>query len=102
EMITTRKQRGSNMIILEDIKIAGDGEAMHLLGAFIGNRVENTSVWTPTLEAITRELKRWGLGKPTMKGRCLIVNMVVGGHTQYRAQVQGMPKPIKDQLTRMI
>lgn len=37
-----------------------------------------------------------------MEGKRLIVSMVVGGRTQYRTAVQGMPKQVEIELTKMI
>ena len=37
-----------------------------------------------------------------MEGRCLIVQMIVGGMTQYLAQVQGMPSNIESKLREKI
>lgn len=55
--------------IPDDIKILSDGEATHLLGAFVGNGIDNASVWTPTIEKVVDDLKRWEKGKPTLGGR---------------------------------
>ncbi|KNZ77860.1 hypothetical protein J132_03369 [Termitomyces sp. J132] len=102
EVICTHKQGCKNQVIPRNIEIAKEGEATCLLEVFIGNKVKNTSVWTPTIEVVTRDLNRWGKGRPTMEGRRLIINMAVGEHTQYRARVQGMPKHVEEQLTRMV
>lgn len=37
-----------------------------------------------------------------IEGCRLIINIVVEGCTQYRTQVQGMPKQVENLLTRMI
>ena len=43
---------------------------------------------------IDKILDQWERVHPTMEGRCLIVQAIVGGVTQYLTQVQGMPKVI--------
>ncbi|KNZ73966.1 hypothetical protein J132_09041, partial [Termitomyces sp. J132] len=101
-VLTTWKTWLDNSIIPEDIKIAKDEVATCLLGAFIENKIDGVSMWTPTIEVIIRDLKQWEKGKPTLEGRCLIIGMVVGGRTQYQTWVQGMPKPIEDTLTKLV
>ena len=65
---------------------------MRLLGTYIGNGVNSQGIWTPMVEAVACDLNRWKKSHPTIDGKRLIVSMVVGGRTQYRASVQGMPK----------
>lgn len=47
-------------------------------------------------------LKRWEMSHPTLEGRRLIIQMVVGGITQYLTQVQRMPEVVERELTRKI
>jgi hypothetical protein len=47
-------------------------------------------------------LNRWNMGHPTLFGRRLIIQMVVGGMTQYLAKVQTMPKQVEDTLEKII
>ena len=47
-------------------------------------------------------LAKWNQNKPTMQGRRLIINMFVGGMTQYLTKVQGMPEPIENSLINTI
>lgn len=54
------------------------------------------------IEAVMRALKQWEKGKPTLEGRRLIINMVVGGWTQYCTHIQGMPKQIEDLLVKVV
>lgn len=101
-VISMRKPTPDSPLIPEEIKIAKEGKATHLLGAFIGNGVDNASVWTPTLEVVVRDLKRWEKSNPTIEGCRLGVRMVVGRRTQYRARVQDMPKQVEEYLEKMI
>lgn len=101
-LIKTRKASSHHTQILTDVRIAPDGETTCLLGSFIGNKTDQPSVWAPTIEKITRDLERWNKGHPTIDGRRLIIGMVVGGRTQYRTCVQGMPPEIEQRLTRVI
>lgn len=47
-------------------------------------------------------LEQWEKSHPTMEGWHLIVQMIVGGMTQYLTQVQGMPSNIELKLWRKI
>jgi hypothetical protein len=85
-----------------NVHIAKEGEPVRALGAFIGNGVDDDSVWTPTLDKIEEVLKRWAKSHPTFEGKRLIVNMEVGGRTQFRTRVQGMPANVLKQLNRMV
>jgi hypothetical protein len=49
------------------VHIAAEGNPVHALGAFIGNGVLETTVWTPTLEAIDATLSQWNKSHPPMK-----------------------------------
>lgn len=101
-LIRTRQQIPEATPIDTRVHIARDSEATRLLGAFIGNKVDCPSIWTPTIEKIKKDLDRWGRGHPTIDGKCLIIGMVVGGRTQYQTCIQGMPKEIEQQLTKII
>lgn len=102
DLIENRMTKGSRTKIPEEIRIAKDGESTRLLGSFIGNKVDSPSIWSPTLEKITKDLDQWNKGHPTIDGHRLVIGMVVGGRTQYRACVRGMPPEIELRLTRMI
>lgn len=101
-LIDTRKASQHHSPIPTEMKIVSDRETTRLLGSFIGNKTDQPSVWTPTLEKITRDLERWDKGHPTIDGRRLIIGMVIGGRTQYRTCVQGMPLEVEQRLTRTI
>lgn len=91
-LITTRRMNPTDPIISIDVKIAQNGEATRLLGAFIDNNVDNISVWTPTIEAIANDFGRWKKGNPTVKEKRLIIGIVARRRIQYHTRVQGMPK----------
>ncbi|KAI0056161.1 hypothetical protein BV25DRAFT_1814512, partial [Artomyces pyxidatus] len=102
-VVATRKLHPDDEEPLEDaIHIAADGDSVRSLGAWIGNKVNNETPWGPVLDKIKHSLNRWQRGHPTLNGKKLIVQMVVGGRTQYLAKVQGMPKSIEKTLIRII
>jgi hypothetical protein len=89
--------------IPQNIHIVKDGEPVRILGAWMGNQINSADPWTKTLEKITRSLHQWNKGHPTLKGRQLIVQMVVGGMTQFLTKAQGeMPPDIESKIIKMI
>jgi ribonuclease HI len=100
QLIETRRLHPNDDPIPDHVKIAKDGESIRSLGAWIGNDVCQVETWTRTLEKIDTALSRWAMSCPTMAGRRLIVQMVIGGMTQYLAKVQGMPKSVETRLEK--
>ncbi|KAH9180213.1 hypothetical protein EDB89DRAFT_1840399, partial [Lactarius sanguifluus] len=84
------------------IHFAKDGEAVRSLGAWVGNNAKDLTPWEITLDKIRKKLELWGRTHPTMYGKRLIVQAVIGGHTQFLTMAQGMPKHIEEALTNMI
>ncbi|KDQ22940.1 hypothetical protein PLEOSDRAFT_1015108, partial [Pleurotus ostreatus PC15] len=101
-VIRERKVSQEHHGIPEEMKIVPDGQLTRILGAWIGNKGNQESPWTPVVEKIDEDLERWEKGHPTAEGRKLIIQMVIGGRTQYLARVQGMPKQIEDNLRKRI
>lgn len=100
--LNTRKINTLHNPIPDNIHIAKNGEPIRILGAWVGNNVEQATPWTPVLEKIDSSLQRWGKSHPTIEGRRLIIQMVVAGMTQYLTKVQGMPILIEKQLLKQI
>ncbi|KAJ3873072.1 hypothetical protein F5051DRAFT_338259, partial [Lentinula edodes] len=88
--------------IPEHVWIAQEGEAICTLGALIGNGICQIQPWTKVLEKIDTSLNQWNQSHPTLEGRRLIIQMVIGGMTQYLTKVQGMPKEIEEKLVKRI
>jgi hypothetical protein len=84
------------------IHIVKDGEPVRVLGAFVGNGINQVNIWTPILERAESALTRWEKTRPTLEGKRLVVGMVVGGYTQYLTRVQGMPKGVETLFTKKI
>lgn len=101
-LLDTWKPTPNSKPLPDYIKIARDGEAIRILGAWHGNETNELAIWTPTLEKIDATLARWQNRKLTMAGRKLIVQMCIGGMTQYLTKVQGMPKHIEKCLEKRI
>ncbi|KAF8633797.1 hypothetical protein AX17_004355 [Amanita inopinata Kibby_2008] len=101
-VLNTRCLGAIQMPIPPSIHIASEGEPVRVLGAYIGNGVNQTAVWTPTIDKIDDTLSQWAKSHPTLNGKCLIINMEVGGRTQYLTYVQGMPDQILRRLQKTI
>ena len=84
------------------VKIAKDGEATRILGAWIGNDTDEAAIWTPALTKISKFLKRWGQCRPSMKGKRHIVQMGPRGISQYLAKVQGMSTNTEKAIENLI
>ena len=101
-LINTRQLKQGQTPIPMDVKIAAEGMPVRVLGAYIGNGIEQMAVWTPTLEKIDAKLKQWSKNHPTQDGKRLIIGMVVGGLTQFLSRVQGMTSEIETLISRKI
>ena len=88
--------------IPDHIHIAKDGEPVRILGAWLGNNVDQSITWAPVLENCCKRLKRWGSAKHSLEGRRLIIQMQVAGVTQYLTKVQGMPRDVEVELNKQI
>jgi len=101
-LLQTRRLNPTGDRIQENVRIAAEGQPVRVLGAWIGNGVDQATPWTPTIEKIAAHLKRWEANHPTTEGRRLITQMIIGGMTQYLAKVQGIPEAALKTLDRLI
>jgi hypothetical protein len=103
QVITSRKLNPHDRTTLDTrIRIAQDGEAMRSLGAWIGNNINNTTPWEPIIDKIHKNLTLWNKSHPTLQGRKTIIQMIVGGYTQFLTMAQGMPKHTESALIKII
>jgi hypothetical protein len=75
---------------------------VRLLGAWIGNNIENLTPWEVIIHLIKKDLQCWGRIHPTIYGKHIITQAIIGGCTQYFAKVQGMPPHIEDAIQKII
>jgi hypothetical protein len=102
QIISTRKLAQHQTEIPNNIHIVQEGEATRILGAWMGNETNEEAIWSPILEKIDSSLKYWEKLYPTIEGRKIITQWVVGGKSQYLTAAQGMPKDIEKQLIKKI
>ena len=86
----------------DNTHIAKDGEPVRILGAWLGNKINQAVTWAPIVENCIKCLKNWKAAKHSLEGRRLIIQMQVAGVTQYLTRVQGMPQEVKDTLNSQI
>ncbi|KAG2050450.1 hypothetical protein BDR06DRAFT_843239, partial [Suillus hirtellus] len=99
-VISTRKLNQHDQPLENNIKIAPDGHHIRSLGAWIGNKTDDATPWEPILNKINHALKTWNKSHPNLDSKRLIIQMVVGGMTQFLAKAQGMPKHIEAALVK--
>jgi exonuclease III len=102
-IVTSRKiNLGDQTQLSTLIKIAKDGDATRLLGAWIGNEVNDLTPWERIIDLIKKDLDRWNKIHPTLYGKCIIIQAIIGGRTQYLAKLQGMPRRTEAAIQKMI
>ncbi|KAH6904835.1 hypothetical protein BKA70DRAFT_1108420, partial [Coprinopsis sp. MPI-PUGE-AT-0042] len=93
------KDRGE---IPDSVHIAENSKPIRVLRVFVGINIDDVGVWTPMIEQVISALKRWSRTNPTIEGRRHIINMEVGGKTQYKEDVQGMPEIVRKAINKLI
>lgn len=66
---STRYIHPTQAPLTEDIHIAKKGEAIQMLGAWIGNNVDQITIWSTLLDKIRNSLEQWGKSHPTIFGK---------------------------------
>jgi hypothetical protein len=55
------------------------------------NGLDKITPWSPITDKINISLNTWNKSHPSLDGKCLIIQMVIGGMTQFLTKAQGMP-----------
>jgi hypothetical protein len=98
--IQTRQLHPDDSQIPLDIHIAGEGEAVRILGGFVGNGVDAFGVWTPVLEKIDSDYERWARLNLTLTMKKNIDQIIAGSRSQYLAQVNVMPPAVRKHILK--
>ena len=102
-MTTSWKLNNEEMAPLNNkIRIVKDKEAVRILGAWLGNNTKAATPWGPVIDKIHKSLEHYSKGHPTLNGRKIIAQIIIGGYTQFLTQTQGMPENIERTLTKII
>lgn len=88
--------------IPNDIHIVEEGEPVRILGAWYGYGMDEGHVWRPIVSKIKTTLDRWNASRPTIRGRAVGNNAMVGGYTQYATRVQGMPDKVITKIKSIV
>lgn len=102
DVVDTRTLQNGISPLEASIRIAKDKEPTRILGAWLGNDVEDADPWSRTIDKVSKSLDVWNNAGLTLMGRSIVVQCVVGGGTQYLTTVQGMPKYAEKALQRII
>jgi len=84
------------------IRIACNGEAVQILRAWIGNETNDQTPWEPILDTIKTKLDLWGRAHLTLNGKRVVIQAIIGGHTQFMAKAQGMLAHVEEALTNIM
>ncbi len=109
EMAETYRVTGRWKNYPRNVHVAQEGEAVRILGAFFGNGIDQVAVWTLVLNRIVamrkplmQVIERWRNGHASVQGKRHVIQMIVGGMTQFLTTVQRMPEAIRERLTKII
>ncbi|KAJ7207791.1 hypothetical protein C8J57DRAFT_1099099, partial [Mycena rebaudengoi] len=86
--------------ISANVHIAKEGEAVRILGSFIGNGVDAFGVWTPVLEKIDSDYERWANLCPNLSLKKNADQIISGSRLQYLVQVNGMPPAVTKHILK--
>jgi len=84
------------------INILKDGGTTCCLRAQAGNDHNRSDPWPNTIEKIENSLQTWEKAYPSLDSRKHIIQMTIGGMTQFLTVAQGMPQHIEKHLTKRI
>ncbi len=109
EMARTYRATGAWQNYPRGVHVAQEGEAVRILGAFFGNGIAQADIWSLVLTKIVaikkplmHAIARWKMGHATLQGKKHVIQMIVGGMTQFFTTVQRMPDEIVKRLTKII
>jgi len=63
---------------------------------------DDNTPWEPILNTIHKKLLFCERLNPTILGKHLLIQAIIGGQTQYLTMAQGMPKHIEETIIKMI
>ncbi len=109
EMAETYRLTGEWKNFPKGVHVAQEGEAVRILGAFLGNGIDQEAIWSLVLSKIVamrqplmQVISRWKKGHATLQGKKHVVQMIIGGITQYLTTVQRMPEIIRQRLNKVL
>ncbi|KAI0831042.1 hypothetical protein BC628DRAFT_1298528, partial [Trametes gibbosa] len=85
----------------ENVHMAADGEPVRILGAWLGNGVNESKIWALKIEKILTVTNHWKNATTTLNGKRHVVQMMVGGMSQFLTDVQRMLKSVMTRLNKL-
>ncbi|EJD46191.1 hypothetical protein AURDEDRAFT_34071, partial [Auricularia subglabra TFB-10046 SS5] len=101
DLIANRRMSEQDIQLPQQVRVARDGEATRILGAWPGNGITNVSAWSVVLDKIQERLDRWTRMHPSILGRSIVSQAIVGGCSQYLTAAQGMPDAMERKLEKI-
>ncbi|KAF6752733.1 hypothetical protein DFP72DRAFT_790274, partial [Ephemerocybe angulata] len=103
-VLTTRRTRADDgdSDIPPTVHITPDGTPVRVLGAHVGNNIDQLAIWQPIVDTIKKKVAFWLKSNPSIEGRNYITKLEPGSRTQFKTMVQGMPPEIKKEVIGIV
>ena len=102
KVLEQRKINNWDLPLRPGVEVMADGIALRILGAWLGNDVDDDLTWDIVIKKVEEKLERWSRCHPSTTGKCLIAQLVVGGQTQFLTKAQGMSRNTETRLNRIL
>ncbi|KAI0822594.1 hypothetical protein BC628DRAFT_1290311, partial [Trametes gibbosa] len=102
EVETTYRTTGRWGNYPANVHVAPEGEPVRILGAWLGNSINECEVWAPKIEKILIVITRWKGTHTTLNGKRHVVQMMIGRMSQFLTNVQRMPKSVMIRLNKLM
>ncbi|KAF5342495.1 hypothetical protein D9611_001696 [Ephemerocybe angulata] len=86
----------------DGVHIARDGEPVRVLGAHVGNKIDQMAIWAPILDTLEKKVSYWLKSNPSLEGRSYLTKLEPGARTLYKAMVQCMPEQAEKTVAKTI
>lgn len=83
-------------------RVIQDGEAIRILGGWIGYKVDVAAIWEKRVSDMESDALRWMKRRPTLVGRVIISNYIVLSKAQYLLMTNEPPPSVVDRITRAV
>jgi exonuclease III/ribonuclease HI len=102
ELEKSRTIDGHPTEIPNHVRIVPTGASVRILGAWFGNKCDESAPWVAALSKMDSAVARWTNATVTTLGRRHVIQTTFGGFTQYLSQVQGMPPRIEKMVEKRL
>ena len=86
--------------VLLYIKLVEDGESMRMLGLWMGNNILIEDKWKTMIEKQERAMERWAISELLLRGKELVLKVIITFKAWFLVTVKGMPANIEKQMIR--